>query len=586
MLTGFMPYDDEGSMMLAVKQYLGGMRIYEDVFSVYGPVYYIYNALARAITFTPVNHDVTRISSLFPWIACSLLCGWIALRHTSSLVFAALSLTAASMAVGFFRSEPGHPQELTLLLLLLFAACPLWADADRRRSALMVAMGALVGGLLLIKVNIGIYMLAAMALTIFSEFPDKRLYRLLGRTAGAGCILLPLAVMWNHLDAAWARVYWLLATLTIAVAVFAVLRVPRPRCGTIRDAVLAAGGCALSVAIMIAILSLQGVSVHAILDSVLFLPSRVFAQNRNWFIAPRFSPLWMIWALTGFVAALVLLRKQPDGSVGQSRHLVLFKTVFSAVALITIPLRPDYLPLAGPFAWLVLFPSSAQGTATPTFSRTLLCSVTVMQTLYGYPVYGSQGQFIQCLLLTVVIICAADSFEWLTAFGTRPGLLAAHGRALAAMALIFIAVANLAIGWHRYRNYRALPALNLPGAHKVHLEPESKQQFEQLAREIDRSCDAFEALPGLPSFNFWTGKNPLTGLNSDAWTLYLSAQQQARIITALSVHPHACIIYNPNLSAFWNPGDRDLNSLPLVEYISENFRPLTSAGRYQLLVRK
>src|ERR1039457_6027242 len=64
MLTGFKLYDDEGTLMLGVKEYLDGMRIYKDIFSTYGPVYYFYNALVRTVTSTPVSHDATRISSV------------------------------------------------------------------------------------------------------------------------------------------------------------------------------------------------------------------------------------------------------------------------------------------------------------------------------------------------------------------------------------------------------------------------------------------------------------------------------------------------------------------------------------------
>jgi hypothetical protein len=586
MLTGFAPYDDEGSLMLSVKQYLGGMRIYEDVFSVYGPLYYFYNWLIRIITFTPVNHDITRMSSIFPWIACSLLSGWVTLRLTRSIVFGALSVTISSMTVVFFKSEPGHPQELALLILIMLAALPLWADIEQRRPLLMLALGVLVGALLLIKVNIGIYMLGAAAMAIVSECPDSRAYRCLAFALGAGCIFLPSAVMWNHLDAGWARVYCFHASITIAIVVFAILRVRRRRILTIRDAGVAVAGLALVVAAVIGVLTAQRVSVHTVLDSLLYLPSRVFAQNRNWFISPKFSPLWIIWALGGLVGAFLLLRKQPDARPEEQRRLFLFKTAFSALALITIPLRPDMLPLAGAFVWLVLFPPWLYETDGQLFPRILLCIISAMQTLYAYPVYGSQGQFIQYLLLTVVVVCAADSLEWLTAFGTKPVWLAHRGRTLATAALVLMAIFNLGIAWNRYRNYRALPALDLPGAGRVHVEPEVKEQFEQLARDLGRSCDVFEALPGLPSFNFWSRKDPLTGLNSDAWTIYLSAGQQARIVTALSSHPRACIIYHPVLTAFWNKGNEDLSSLPLVAYIRENFRPLASAGKYQLLVRR
>src|ERR1035438_556667 len=55
MLTGYRPYDDEGALMITVKQYLSGMRIYDQVFSFYGPVYYLYQWVLHRITGTPVS---------------------------------------------------------------------------------------------------------------------------------------------------------------------------------------------------------------------------------------------------------------------------------------------------------------------------------------------------------------------------------------------------------------------------------------------------------------------------------------------------------------------------------------------------
>ncbi len=76
-----------------------------------------------------------------------------------------------------------------------------------------------------------------------------------------------------------------------------------------------------------------------------------------------------------------------------------------------------------------------------------------------------------------------------------------------------------------------------------------------LVNAIRRSCDArFESLPGLPSLNFWTEEYPLTGVNLDAWPIVFTSEQQGRVITALQKHDRACIVYNPVIAAFWNPG--------------------------------
>jgi hypothetical protein len=586
MLTGFKLYDDEGTLMLGVKEYLDGMRIYKDIFSTYGPVYYFYNALVRTVTSTPVSHDATRISSVIPWVGVSLLCGWITLRLTKSLVLAATSVTAVSMATRFFRNEPGHPQELALLLVVAVVACPLCLDLTKRSTTLMITLGSLVGMLLLIKVNIGIFVLASLALALLAQGPPGRIGRALGYAVSGGCILLPVALMWNHLDAGWAREYCVVVTASISGAVFCLFPMWRHCTVRWRDCLLSAVGCALTVAVTMAVLAAQGVSMGVVLDSLVFLPYRISVRHHNWYHAPPgSSPAWALWAAVGLGLALYTVWKRPSPGSPEWRHLLRIKAALTPVMVVAIPLRLNLLALVTPFAWLVLFHPDEKDQEAQSFPRTLLCTVTILQTLIGFPIFGSQGLFIQCLLIVLVLVCAYDSLAWITGFGTRPRWFAHWGHAIAVGALAAIILLNFGIVLKRYHAYRALPALDLPGARQVHVEAEVKEHFEPLVSAIRRSCDAFESLPGLPSLNFWTEEYPLTGLNVDAWTLVLSAEQQGRVIAALSRHPRACIVYNPRLSAFWNPGGEDLEVLPLVQYIRQGFRPTMVSGEYQLLIR-
>ena len=46
MFTGFSIWDDEGTLLLGVRQFLGGMKLYDQIQG-YGPVYYFYNWLFR-----------------------------------------------------------------------------------------------------------------------------------------------------------------------------------------------------------------------------------------------------------------------------------------------------------------------------------------------------------------------------------------------------------------------------------------------------------------------------------------------------------------------------------------------------------
>src|SRR5581483_1823370 len=168
------------------------------------------------------------------------------------------------------------------------------------------------------------------------------------------------------------------------------------------------------------VLAVSGVSFRAAADSLVLLPMRVFAQNRNWYFLPKFSPVWCLWALLGFGTAIVLLRDWRTDRVADSRRLPIVKLVFSMLFVACIPLQIDLFPAAGAFAWLVLLPGRQPGTDQQVFPRVVLCSLAVMQSLYAYPIYGSQAPFIQTLLMIVVIVCAGDSLEWMTQAGVGP----------------------------------------------------------------------------------------------------------------------------------------------------------------------
>jgi hypothetical protein len=66
MISAVQPDDDEGSLLAPIKQYLGGMKLYQEVFCFNGPVYYFYNFLLRTLTGTPVT---TMLPGSVPWFS-------------------------------------------------------------------------------------------------------------------------------------------------------------------------------------------------------------------------------------------------------------------------------------------------------------------------------------------------------------------------------------------------------------------------------------------------------------------------------------------------------------------------------------
>jgi hypothetical protein len=107
-------------------------------------------------------------------------------------------------------------------------------------------------------------------------------------------------------------------------------------------------------------------------------------------------------------------------------------------------------------------------------------------------------------------------------------------------------------------------------------------------------------LPGFLSLNLWSGASaPAWASAGGDWMDGLNSQQQFEMISTLSMHADACIVYSPRLVAV-TPGPPDLKALPLALYIFENFKPAGSVDvvlnssevtglrnvRYYLMVRK
>ena len=219
------------------------------------------------------------------------------------------------------------------------------------------------------------------------------------------------------------------------------------------------------------------------------------------------------------------------------------------------------------------------------FPRTLLCTTAVIQTLYAYPVAGSQIFFIQIFLVVLGIISVGDFFWWL---GAKYGMGTRHHMLLRVSNFVLLLCLALDYGFLAFvqrERYKSLPALNLLGANRIHLRGQQAKEYKWLTRSALNYCDIFVGLPNIPSLNLWTGMAPPARLNIDDWILVLTDKEQLDIASALSTHPNACAVYNPELLAVWDNDHHDISSLPLVRYINENFKPVGSMGNYVFLVR-
>jgi hypothetical protein len=583
--TGFSFYDDEGSMMASVKQYLDGLKLYDQFWSGYGPVYYFYNWLLRSSTGTPVTHDVVRISSLLPWLVTPLVCAWIILRVTDSLPLATLAHLLTLHSLAFFSSEPGHPQELCILLLVCFVASgPL--IGQRRHLLGTILLGALPAALLLIKVNIGIFAILAAGLSLSFHARETRFSKTFGASLVAASLFLPFALMRHQLGDAHALVYCVLVIASVAAFSQVLFRGDKTISITFRDSGTVVISFVLTFAAIVLITIAQGSSPQMMLDRLVLEHLRI-SVGGLWYTPVSVTAKSLCWAFIGMAAAGWIAFSRKNSDTWSSKFLFPIKLLYGLgiIAAVFSVNGSRQFAFATPFCWLVLYPLPENGVSRLVFPRTLLCTTAVIQTLYAYPVAGSQIGFIQILLIVVGVICIDDFWLWFAAkydFGFRQQWLL---RVASSVALFCFLLGYASFAYFQRESYNSLPALNLAGASRIHLNDRQAREYQWLTRSSVSYCDILIGLPHIPSLNFWAGMNPPGRLNIDAWILVLSDKEQLDIELELSKHPNACAIYNPEILAFWNRNRRDISGLPLVRYIHDEFKPVGSMDNFVFLVR-
>ena len=588
MFTGFSFWDDEGALLLTVRQFLGGMKLYDQIKG-YGPVYYFYEWILRTASGTPATHDMVRMISLIPLLLTALVCAWIVLRLTRSLLLASFTHILTFLGLWFFRNEPGHPQELCILLMMTLVASGIASALPRSRLPSLFCLGALPAALLLIKVNIGVFMILAVALAVLWHLQATSLATYLFVVVAGASVILPFAMMKARLDERYAGRYCFVVVVSTIAMLVILTRMPRIRFLSLRDFWIVLGSfIGVVVAVLLVLVAGERVSPYSILNSLVLTNLRVSVNQGVWYEPLRLSRVWVPWIFAGLAGAVfVRVVDQNDRIARFLFYLKFMLGPLSTASLVFFLWQPfsttGLLPIA-PFCWLVLYAPTMESQASQSFARTLLCSVTVIQTLYAYPIAGSQLGFIQVPLIVVAIVCMGDFFVW---YGSRRSVVSSSIlRVGLAMALLCIPAFYLLIAGIQRKTYNSLMPLDLPGARRIHVTAAQARDYHWLVQNIEANCDIFFGMPELPSLHIWTGLAPPAGLGANAWMLVYTNEEQAAISSELSKHPRACVFYSPKLVAFWNRTHQNMDTLPLARYLHENFKVVGSLDDFSLLVRK
>lgn len=585
MFSTYMFYDDEGYVLISLRNFAGHGGLYRDVFSQYGPFPFVSYYLLHALGL-PLTHTVGRLLTIVAWSGAAIASAAI-IGHASRNLAARLAVLASVFVyLWVMVSEPSHPGGLIAALTALLAWLGhRWIDAGRIRAWAWLA-GAGTVALALTKINVGAFAgLSAIAwLLLYHE--NAKVRRWSPALLVAGVILFPFALMRPLLGTPWALTFAGMFACAGITSVGAATLETAPRAGwrTAWSGVLAA----LAVAgIVFAVIFARGTGPMDLLDGVLLRPFRHPVHFNLTFVWPPGTIVAAAVAAGLFAGAWWLRRRGVAGVDTVVASLRVAATIALLASVARFPsISPDSLvfAFAMPWLWLFLWPLAGESAAAVA-ARRWVGLLYLGQCLHAFPVPGSQVAWGTFLAIPVAALGAWSAATWLAA---RFALTGARVRALSIALQLAIAAFAISTGWqlaHIGQRYLESADLGLTGAERLRLPDRTTALYHVLTLNAVAHSDMLFSLPGMFSLNLWTGLPTPTLANVTHWFSLLDDAEQHAIIRSLEAHPRACIIVQRgHLDFLQKRGFAP--SGPLNDYVSKNFAPAFTLDEFEFCVRK
>ena len=583
----FMLYDDEGYVLISLKNFSLHGSLYDQVYSQYGPAFYlIYDALHRLLGFAWTNTS-GRWITLFNWTGTVVFCSLLVRRAGGSWPLVLCVLAEGFYFLWIMASEPMHPGS-TITLIVSATAWLGWEMLRAGRiNAFAVITAAMGAALALIKINVGVFLGLSTIFWLVLSMPGERSRRRDVALIILGCVL-PLALMRTRIHEMWAQIFAVVSVLSISGAVLAAGPAARLQPAGLRAwSWFASTGLAVT-ALTTCLMLPRGTSVAQLLQGVVVGPLRHPG-------AYAFGPGWLPGAVGLAVAMVVLLacaRRRPD----DRRLLLVIAWLRIAAAMVYVYYSAGPMdgrqgiqglcygvPLAGLFAWPLDAKDPARAPADQ--ARAWLSLLLDFQCLHAYPVAGSQlnwGTFLWLPLMALgfedALRTVSKTFAPAVATGTRAAaalslsLLAAHFT----MSFVVVSLSLLASNGDE--------PLAQPGAQQISIPARYSSSMRILSENARFHGDMLFSLPGAYSFNLWTGVETPTFANVTHWFSLLDDEQQQAIIQRLDKSDRPILIVQHTVLADVVQSGVHPKG-PLMDYLLSSFHRSFAIESYSFLVR-
>jgi hypothetical protein len=594
------PYDDEGYVMMTIRSFSEGRRLYAETYTQYGPAFYLWTEPLHSMLGWPLTQDAVRLKTAFIWVLSCLLVYQIVLRVGRSQLAAAATALVCAVHLEKLALEPGHPQEFVLLFGLL--AVRLVSEKGNHRWWLVGILAAIVG---LTKINCGAVL--ACGLLVAAAWQTKRGDARAGTVLLALAALLPSGILLQSIRASQISMLPLHLFLSLTCLVWITNQRWRPR-NSPRH-----GKSFFSSFVRVSLLQVVAGGIFGSVFIILWAMANGNSASELWFgiIAQHsqftgsfFHPIQAGNEVMFFASALLFIStlsivRLPSQMQTSNSWLGVFKSeywktvgIFGVWFVLIIfiaqsaanPLRHG-LEVRGAATWIsFLGPAIAPWVLLRSrlnSSRLALAVLACLSPLIAFPTPGTQlsigtvpGLVLAGVLLSDVIV-AIKINAGQSSLPKEPELAI---RTLCFLAVMLIPFSS---GPALYR-YMKNPSLGLPGASLMRLDAATVAEQRAIAQAISSSGLEYLAFDGHNHnrFYFWTGKQPLSGLNPTFWPRLLSDEDMANQLNEVEKRNRVCVVVVPEVEQL--AGGR---ASQLRQSLSENWTTLKQVGNWTIGVR-
>ncbi|MBS0664167.1 MAG: hypothetical protein JSR48_12955 [Verrucomicrobia bacterium] len=594
LFSTFMLYDDEGYVLLSLRNFAEHGRLYRDVYTQYGPLpYVLYYGLH--LLGLPFTHTAGRLVTLLAWSGSATLVAWLVWRATRHSALMLAVLAGAFVYLWVMVSEPNHPGGLIALLTAILAAYGYrWLEAGQwTRWAALAGAGA--AALALAKINVGVFATLSAVAVLLYHTGTERWRRLVPWIVATGLVVLPFGLMRPLLGAPWVQTYALIFAFAAIPVAFALaagagpLPGPAPRHSPWLVAV--AAGLAVTV-VVLGVVVLRGTTPAELVEGMILGPLHHpghFSLEFHW--PPGALTVGSI-SLAGFLLLQASLRLgwlrrvSVDSLVGLLRLAAAAALGWAIWRFPEVSPDNDVFAYSLPCLWLFLWPLAGEDAAGVN-ARQWLGLLFLGQWLHPFPVPGSQIAWGTFLALPLAAIGAWQATGWLAGRHGQPSTIGRLQRMDVMLTLLLAALAvftgdRLARIGSRYFDSRPL---DLAGAETLRLPDSTTALYRLLVLNATVHGDMLFSLPGMFSFNLWSQQPTPTLANVTHWFSLLDDDQQDAIIASLAAHPRACVIVQAGHLDFLRqrhltPGGK------LYDYVMSHYETAFEIDGFQFRVAK